>query len=377
MRIAFWTPLKSPAHRVPSGDRTVARNLRDLLKRAGHDVIVLNRRRTGSGLVPPEGLEAQRRRDEALLARALAAQAAPPDLFLTYHVYYKRPDWIGPAAARRLGIPYVVAEASYAPKRAGGPWDAGHRQVAACIGAADLVLSLNPNDTACVRPLMKPDARLIEVPPFIATHAFRRAMRHAEACRAALRARIGLPAGMPLLLTVAMMRPGDKLASYRLLAEALMRIDGRPWHLVVVGDGEARAAVAESFDPLAGRVTFLGACPPEELPALYAGADLYAWPAVNEAWGMTLLEAQAAGLPVVAGRTGGVPNVVRAGETGLLPPVGDALAFAAALAALLDDPAARSAMAAAAPAYVARRHARPVAQSLVDGALRALLEKEA
>ena len=46
--------------------------------------------------------------------------------------------------------------------------------------------------------------------------------------------------------------------------------------------------------------------PHAALPALYAGADLYLWPAINEAYGMAFLEAQAAGLPVVAGRTGGV-----------------------------------------------------------------------
>ena len=62
-----------------------------------------------------------------------------------------------------------------------------------------------------------------------------------------------------------------------------------------------------------------------------AAADLYLWPAINEAYGMAFLEAQAAGLPVIAGRTGGVPAVVAADETGLLTPVGDAHAFAAAV----------------------------------------------
>ena len=64
--------------------------------------------------------------------------------------------------------------------------------------------------------------------------------------------------------------------------------------------------------------------------------DLYLWPAINEAYGMAFLEAQAAGLPVVAGRTGGVPAVVADGVTGLLTPIGDAAAFAGAVARLLD-----------------------------------------
>ena len=65
------------------------------------------------------------------------------------------------------------------------------------------------------------------------------------------------------------------------------------------------------------------------------------WPAINESYGMAMLEAQAAGLPVVAGRTGGVPDVVRDGETGDLCAIGDARAFADAVALLLTDPARR------------------------------------
>ncbi len=80
-----------------------------------------------------------------------------------------------------------------------------------------------------------------------------------------------------------------------------------------------------------------------ELPALYAAADLYLWPAINEAYGMAFLEAQAAGLPVVAGRTGGVPAVVADGVTGVLTPIGDATSFADAVARLLDHrPSARA-----------------------------------
>ena len=56
------------------------------------------------------------------------------------------------------------------------------------------------------------------------------------------------------------------------------------------------------------------------LPGIYAAADLYVWPACNEAYGMALLEAQAAGLPVVAGREGGVPDIVAHGPPGSWSP---------------------------------------------------------
>ena len=134
------------------------------------------------------------------------------------------------------------------------------------------------------------------------------------------------------------MRDGDKLASYRVLADALQRLSDRDWALLIVGDGPARTETEKAFATLeAGRVVYAGTASPDDLPAFYAAADLMVWPAVNEAYGMAMLEAQSGGLPVVAGRTGGVPDVVRDGETGILCPVGDASAFADAVAGLLDD----------------------------------------
>ena len=73
-----------------------------------------------------------------------------------------------------------------------------------------------------------------------------------------------------------------------------------PWQLVLAGAGPERMAVEAAFAPLAGRVRFTGQMEPEPLAGLYAASDLYIWPAVNEAYGMALLEAQAAGLPVLS-----------------------------------------------------------------------------
>jgi glycosyltransferase involved in cell wall biosynthesis len=133
---------------------------------------------------------------------------------------------------------------------------------------------------------------------------------------------------MPWLLAVAMMRPGDKLASYRLLAEAL-RLAETPCQLLVVGDGPARAAVERSFAARRAKVAWLGQLTTAELPEIYAAADLLVWPAINEAFGMALLEAQSCGCPVVAGASGGVPAIVADRETGWLSPTGNAAALAA------------------------------------------------
>ncbi len=127
--------------------------------------------------------------------------------------------------------------------------------------------------------------------------------------------------------------------------------------------------------PFGSRVRFAGAVPHGELPALYASADLYLWPAINEAYGMAFLEAQAAGLPVVAGRTGGVPAVVADGVTGLLTPIGDAVSFAAAVARLLEDQD-RARLGAAAAQRVAAHHDERAAAHALGAALATLRGEE-
>jgi glycosyltransferase involved in cell wall biosynthesis len=145
-----------------------------------------------------------------------------------------------------------------------------------------------------------------------------------------------------------------------------------PWRLVVSGTGPAEAEVRAALLPLGERVRFAGMPEPDALKRLYRSADLYVWPAVKEAWGMTLLEAQSAGLPVVAGSGGGVPSVVADGETGMLAPEGDDAAFAEAVRKLLREPELRQKMGRAASARMIERHDISVAARLLDEQLAAI-----
>jgi glycosyltransferase involved in cell wall biosynthesis len=86
---------------------------------------------------------------------------------------------------------------------------------------------------------------------------------------------------------------------------------------------------------------------------------------------MALVEAQAAGLPAVAGNRPGIAAVIDDGTTGLLTPVGDADAFARALASLIDVPARRAAMAAAA-AHTAQRFDLRSSAAQLDAILRSV-----
>lgn len=362
MRIAFHAPLKAPDSPVPSGDRRVARLLIKAFGHAGHrvDLATRLRSRDGAGSVTRQARLAELgTRLAARYVRSVTEGRRPrPDLWFTYHLYYKAPDLVGPLVAGALGIPYAVAEASVAHKRAGGPWDQGHRATLAALARADLVIGLNPHDRPLVEPCLSRGARYLDQPPFLEI---------ADAPPPAHR-----PDRPPELLAVGMMRPGDKLASYRVLGAALATVTG-DWRLTVVGDGPARGEVEAALAPVADRVVWRGALDAGDLVRAYRDADLLVWPAVNEAYGMALLEAQAEGLPVVAGDAGGVPSIVRHGETGLLAPVGDAAAFAAAVADLVADRELRRRLGANAAAVVRAAHGLPAAAERLDSALRALV----
>jgi glycosyltransferase involved in cell wall biosynthesis len=127
-------------------------------------------------------------------------------------------------------------------------------------------------------------------------------------------------------------------------------------------------AALESAAP--GRSVFLGTLGNRDLAEMYAACDLYAWPSVNEAYGMALLEAQAAGLPVVSRATRGVPDVVVDGRTGVLVNEDDALADA--LRELLRDPARRSALGREAAAFVSSERSLEAAASRLKTLLSAL-----
>lgn len=356
MRIAFYAPMKPPTHPVPSGDRRMARSFMALLAGLGHEVELASRFRSYDGLGDPYRQARAEQLGRRLATRYLE-RGHRPELWFTYHLYHKAPDWLGPRVADILAIPYVVAEASLAAKRANGPWASGYVASRAAILRADLILAMTTHDLPALCEAVSLD-RLLLFPPFLDAAPFATTPRSS--------------AGTPTLLAVAMMRADVKRESYRLLAAALALLLDLPWRIEIVGDGEARGEIAAMFASFGDRVRMHGAVPLAGLPPIYASADLYVWPALNEAYGMAVLEAQAAGLPVVAGREGGVPDVVVDGSTGLLAEPRSATAFATAVRSLLHDPARRRAMGAAAREYVLAHHDLPAARSRLATGLASL-----
>jgi glycosyltransferase involved in cell wall biosynthesis len=375
VRIAFYAPLKPPTHVTPSGDRRVAGLLMDALELVADHVELVSTFRSFDADGDAARQEALRSQGAVLAERMVkqwraGPQELRPDLWFTYHVYYKAPDWLGPAISAALGIPYVIAEASYAQKRASGPWEIGHEAAAAAIRSARLIVSPSRDDIAGLEDLVAKE-RVVHLPPFLDPAPYRAAAKERQAHRARLAIAHGLDAAVPWIVVAAMMRAGDKLASYRALAAALARLTDLPWRLVVAGDGSARREVEAALEQAApGRSRFVGTLGARELAELYAACDLYAWPAMNEAYGMALLEAQAAGLPVLSRATRGVPDVVVDGRTGLLS--NDESGFAAALRELLESPTRRSALGREAAAFISSQRSLEAAAGRLRNLLAAL-----
>jgi len=369
--IAFYAPMKPPDHPTPSGDREMARALILALQKAGFEVSVVSslRSRNGSG----DEAEQTRIQEEAesevsRIAADFEARGAP-DLWFTYHLYHKAPDLLGPELTKRFDLPYCVAEASLAAKRKDGPWSDFYAQSLAAIRHADRIFQLNPQDSDGLRSVLGCGLPIVPLDPFLVDPPAPMASDLRQQSRRELAARHGLDPEKPWMLAVGMMRPDSKRDSYKLLAEAFgMRADTAV-PLLIVGDGPARPEI-EGYFRDHPKAVFLGALPRERLNITYGMADLFVWPAINEAFGMALLEAQAAGLPVVAGNRPGVAAMIVDGETGILAPEGDTGALAEAINQMVADATMRESMSVSAISNVAAHHSlEKAAQRLSDDLL--------
>ncbi|MDF2367721.1 MAG: hypothetical protein P1U71_10625, partial [Sneathiella sp.] len=129
MKLAFYAPMKSPDHPVPSGDRRMGRLLWAALELAGFAPELVSTLRSFDGKGDAEFQQSMKEKGAkeaaALIEKWRDRPEEAPKGWFTYHVYHKAPDWIGPEVCRALEIPYFVAEASHAPKRATGDWQMG------------------------------------------------------------------------------------------------------------------------------------------------------------------------------------------------------------------------------------------------------------
>jgi radical SAM protein with 4Fe4S-binding SPASM domain len=334
------------------GMESVARALATSLIARGIEVRVYTANRLGarsaSGLgdgvveplYPPLPPPARIDLESDLLATIDAALRDSPDVIHLCHAGLG--PWI---PALRAALPCVVTANVHGNDllvpwvfHAGTPESYRAAQIEG-LSAADAVL--------CVSRFSSELARGKGVNPAV-LHTIENGVDPARFCRgprdAELAHRLGLAEGDDLVLTVSRLAPrkGHRtvLQAVALLAKKRPRLK-----FAFTGASDAmRAELAQLAGELgiASRVVATGFLPDAELPALYRLADVFALLASDadddvEGFGIALLEAAATGLPTIASRTGGVPEAIVDGETGILVTPGDAADAARALERILDD----------------------------------------
>ena len=247
---------------------------------------------------------------------------------------------IGPG----LGLPYapVLHGAEVAvPGRLPGT----RQLLARVLREASLIIAAGGYPEAEARHAEKNLPPVVQVPPGVDTSRFV-PLAHIE--RVSARGRLGLPPGGPLVVSVSRLVPRKGMDTL-IEAAALLVASGRHHGLTVAiaGDGRDRGRLERMAQRLHAPVRFLGRVPGVDLPALYACGDAFAlccrtrWGGLEqEGFGIVFLEAAAAGVPAVAGDSGGAAEAVVDGETGIvLHDPTDQVAVASALDRLLSDPA--------------------------------------
>ncbi|MEM7197651.1 MAG: glycosyltransferase [Pseudomonadota bacterium] len=349
--LGFYAPLKPTCHPVPSGDREVARLLLRLLAALApcHE---LSQKRCFLRHDKQDMLDALH--EQAVLERArlemLFAQKGPPCAILTYHAYYKSPDLIAASLAQQYDIPYILCEASLRTLRPSGAWAQAQQRCLGAVQQAKTVLCMNPKDKDALTQVV-PDHVLQDFPPIIDTSTYSAPLKISQT-RQQLAARYKLDNTRPWIAVIAMMRMGAKLQSYEILAQCAHAI-GKKAQFVIMGDGEARPQI----QPLFGDNTrFLGQCDHPQLIKVLRASDCYAWPGVDEAYGLGYLEAQAAGLPVIAGNMPGTRAIINEGVSGYCIAPMDWQTHTQTLQNLLADKPLRQKMGLAARTHIMAEH---------------------
>lgn len=292
--------------------------------------------------VPVFGLDLPNRWDPRAFRAALGTlRRWRPDIV---HTHLKHADLIGAAASRSLGAPMVSTLHVIEDGRT--PMLRMKRRLAATARLSTASRTITVSDaqrrwylgafpSAAPRRIITvhngvTDPRTRDTPP---------------RDRAEMRAELGFAPSDVVAVQVAVVRAGK---GHACLLEAARRLPAdSPVRIVVAGDGPLRAELEEQAArlELGDRVRFLGYR--DDVPDLLGACDLVVHPSEFEALPTALLEAQAAGRPVVTTRVGGIPEIVtdEPGEAvGMFVPVGDADALSEALAGLGADPQRRAAL---------------------------------
>jgi glycosyltransferase involved in cell wall biosynthesis len=365
MKIAYYMPFKPLGHPNPSGDLVLGTEIYNHLKQSGHDCQLASRFRCRWIYLQPVSL-LKLLWERIQVLKNVRPKA--PDLWLSYHSYYKAPDILGPYCAEKLGIPYVIFQGIYSTKR--------KRQLKTMPGfylnrqaltAARMVFTNKRHDEQNLLRLLPPE-RVCYIAPGLHSRDF----TFSDEARKKLRKTWEIDDEI-VIMAAAMFRPGVKTRGLRLVIESCAELvrRGRKLRLVIAGDGKCRNELHTLGNSLLpGNIIFTGQIPRHELHTVYSGADIFAFPGIEESLGMVYLEAQSCKLPVVAFSDWGGKEAVVAGTTGLLSPASIPEEFTENIDKLLQNTVLRKRLGEQAAAHVRTNHELSVSYSFFEKKIR-------
>ena len=261
---------------------------------------------------------------------------------------------LAPALRDQLGVPVVALSHGL---EAGLVRVGGGRLVGRATRGLAAVTTISDWSEERLRPHVRAD-RIVRVAPGVDAQRF----RLEPSVGGGWRRRWGVPADAPVVGCVSRLVARKGQDTLLGCWPSIQRRHPDAW-LVLVGEGPRQGRLERQVEQLDGRsqVVLAGRVEDRDLPGVYAAMDVFAMPCRDrwagmdvEGLGIVYLEAQAAGLPVVAGRSGGAPETVLDGATGTVVEGRDEAAVVAAVDRWLDDPAAREDAGNAGRRWVAR-----------------------
>jgi glycosyltransferase involved in cell wall biosynthesis len=302
--------------------------------------------------VPVEVLRMRHQADVVRLARSKLVRSFVPDALVSRGLSGL---YVGHAIARWRGASHVFADHYGAGIRFSPRREAMARLILRGVGA---VITVSPDQAGAWRERGYPADRVVVVPNGVREP-------QVEESKSEIRRELGIPDAAIVALLVAALRPEKRVPDF--VRAVLGARETAPELIgVIAGDGTERAVIQAAAGGTAG-IRLLGYR--DDVPRLLHAADVLVLASEYEAVPMSILEGMAAGLPVLATRVGGIPDVVAHGESGVLVAPGDTDAMSAALTRLAGAPELRLAMGAAGRE---RHRERWDAETMIDGYVRVL-----
>lgn len=299
--------------------------------------------------------------------------ATKSTIWLSCHCSDTAPDLLGPHCRRHLLLPYIVYQPilnhrqGFRIRTLPGQWLNRHS-----LQRADLVFTDRKATERKLRQFV-PQQQIQYLKPRLNPDHFpfdlvaRRALREHWS--------IG---DRRIVMTTAMLQPGAKTIGVRKVVESCHRLRQRGLEtlLVIAGDGLDRTLLErEAREKLADQVLFIGKIPRHDLYRYYSAADVFAFPGIQESRGLVYLEAQAAGLPVVAFADWSAADTVVHEKTGLLAPASQPDRFTGYLERILTNREERITMREAAKNHVRSSHAAEDGYRLVQQAMQEIVAR--